>query len=80
MSISNTVPRLLDPKDYNEIPITWEGNYRFLSMYLEHHENNYNYYRQIVYNYIKSNKNLLRKLFYYLEEEFEEEYEIRYTK
>ena len=48
----------LDNKDYSEITITGDGNcfYRCLSMYIEKDEKNYNYYRQLIYKYVKKNQ------------------------
>ena len=40
--------------------------------------NNYNYYRILIYNYIKSNKQILKDFFYYLDDESEKEYNERY--
>ena len=48
--------------------------------YLEKNENNYNYYRILIYKYIKSNKQIIKDFFYYLDNESEKGYNERYEK
>ena len=37
-----------------------------LSMYIEQNENNYDYYRDLIYKYVYKNKNLLKEFFEHL--------------
>ena len=72
---------ILDTKDCNEI-IIGDGNcfYRCLSLQIEHNQDNYNYYRQIIYNFIKDNKKPLKDFFDQKENESKETYGQRYDK
>ena len=72
---------ILNNKDYSEIIITGEDNcfYLCLSMYIEYNENNYAYYRDLIYKYVHKNKNLLKEFFEHLDNETEQDYENRYN-
>ena len=72
----------LDNKDYHEIIVIGDGKCfnRCLSLQIEQHQENYNYYRQIIYNFIKHNKKTLKDFFDQKENEAQETYEERYDK
>ena len=69
----------LDNKDYHEIIVIGDGNCfnRCLSLQIEQHQENYNYYRQIIYNFIKHNKKTLKDFIDQKENEEQETYEQR---
>ena len=71
----------LNQKDYFEIDIIGDGNcfYRYLSMYFEKTQENYKYYRQIIFNYISNNKTLFIQFFAQKENENNKEYERRFS-
>lgn len=75
-------PKVINKDKYAEISDIGDGNCFFrclsLSKYLEKNENNYNYYRILIYNFIKSNKQILKDFFYYLDDESQKEYNERY--
>ena len=81
--MADTTERLiLDTKDYNEIIVIGDGNcfYPCLSLQIEHNQDIYNYYRQIIYNFIKDNKKPLKDFFDQKENESKETYGERYDK
>ena len=70
----------LDNKAYHEIIVIGDGNCfnRCPSLQIKQHKENYNYYRQIIYNFIKHNKKKLKDFFDQKENEAHETYEQRY--
>ena len=44
-------------------------------LHIERHENNYNYYNQVIYEYIKRNKNILKEYYEQNEDEITDIYE-----
>ena len=66
--------------DVYEIQIIGDGNclFRCLSLFNDKTQENYSYYREIIYNYIQLNKNKLQIFFHKEENESEEQYLARY--
>ena len=66
--------------DVYEIQIIGDGNclFRCLSLFNDKTQENYCYYREIIYNYIQLNKNKLQIFFHKEENESEEQYLARY--
>ena len=73
---------ILGTKDDNEIIVIGDGKcfYPCLSLQIEHNQDIYNYYRQIIYNFIKDNKKPLKDFFDQKENESKETYGERYDK
>ena len=72
----------IDKNEYCEIGIIGDGNcfYRCLSMYFEYNQNDYSYYRRIIYEYIFQNKNTFKPFFNKYESESDLQYNDRYNK
>ena len=72
----------LEKKDYHENIVIGDGNCfdSCLSLQIEHNQDNYNYYRQLIYNFIKDNKKPLKDFFDQKENESKETYGQRYDK
>ena len=70
----------LEIKNYNEIPVLGDGNcfFRCVSMSIEFTEENHQYYRNLVYNYIKHNQTQLELFFARLDNETDQHYHERY--
>ena len=83
MSINkaNIIPRnYLSFNEFFEVNVRGDGNcfFRCLSKHIDKTENNYPYYRKIIYEYTKNNKEILKYFFYQLENENDNEYNKRY--
>ena len=74
-------PKSKAPEDLNEIAVSGDGNcfFRSLSMCLEYNEDNHLYYRNLIYEFIKKNKDDLKNFFQILDNESEENYLKRYN-
>jgi len=74
-------PKSKAPEDLNEIAVSGDGNcfFRSLSMCLEYNEDNHLYYRNLIYEFIKKNKDDLKNFFPILDNESEENYLKRYN-
>ena len=72
---------LNEPANLNEVQVNGDGNcfFRSLSMCLEYNQENHFYYRNLVYKFIKQNKENLKHFFIYLDNESEENYQKRYN-
>ena len=70
----------LENQKYCEISVFGDGNCFFMciSMALEYTEENHQYYRNLVYNYIKHNKNQLEVFFERMDNETDQHYHERY--
>ena len=79
---TSIIPKLLSSKEYTEISIIGDGNcfYRCLSIHIEKFQENYNYYRNLIYQYIEANKEVFKYFFEMNENETEEDYNDRYKK
>ena len=63
---ANTNPQNhLSFNEYCEVAVRGDGNcfFRCLSKHIDKTENNYSYYRKIVYEYTKNNKEILKYFF-----------------
>lgn len=82
MSINkaNIIPRnYLSFNEFFEVNVRGDGNcfFRCLSKNIDKTENKYPYYRKIIYEYTKNNKEILKYFFYQLENENDNEYNKR---
>ena len=67
--------------DFKEILIIGDGNclFRCLSLFKDKTQDNYNYYRQLIFNYINSNKSKLQIFFPKESNKSDENYATRYN-
>ena len=79
---SNTyTPKFLALKEVEEIQIIADGNcfYRSISQALDKSQENYKYYRELIFNYIEQNKELLKQFFIRNDYETDAHYQSRYN-
>ena len=72
--------KVLSKTEYCEVAVVGDGNcfFRCLSKYIEKTEDNYKFYRKIVYDYINLNKDILKVFFPQYEGETDENFNKRY--
>ena len=72
----------LNKNEFSEIGIIGDGNcfYRCLSMFYEYNQDNYRYYRRIIYEYISNNKNVFIPFFDKYDSESDLQFYERYNK
>lgn len=80
INLDDTAYPYNENKDILEIQIIGDGNcfYRCLSQEIDQTQDNYRYYRALIYNYITQNKTHLQKFFFREETETTKNYNIRY--
>ena len=72
--------RNISPKDYGEITMVGDGNcfFRCLSQYFDNTQENFSFYRQLIFEYIMDNKQVLKDFFPMQNNESNEKYNERY--
>ena len=72
--------KVLSKTEYCEVSVVGDGNcfFRCLSKYIGKTEDNYKFYRKIVYDYINLNKDILKVFFPQYEGETDENFNKRY--
>ena len=78
----NKTQKNLNEKDYFEISIMGDGNsfYRCLSQYFDNYQEHHPFYRQLIYDYIVKNKELLKAFYPHDNDESIEQYNERYNR
>ena len=81
MDSNTNTPKFLVLNEVEEIQIIADGNcfYHSLSQALDKSQENYKYYRKLIFNFIEQNKELLKRFFIRNDNEMDEHYQSRYN-
>jgi len=81
MDSNTNTPKFLALNEVEEIQIIADGNcfYHSISRALDKSQENYKYYRELIFNYIEQNKELLKRFFIRNDNETDDHYQSRYN-
>ena len=81
MDSNTNTPKFLALNEVEEIQKIPDGNcfYRSISQALDKSQENYKYYRELIFNYIEQNKELLKQFFIRNDYETDAHYQSRYN-